>query len=91
MSIIDLAVELNTKVITLEVRASNIPAQSLYRKYGFSQVGVRSSYYTDNREDGLIMTTEIITSAPFQARFQQLKQVYAQRYGTKIEECIAIR
>ena len=41
---------------TLEVRASNIVAQNLYRGFGFEIVGRRPQYYQDNREDALIMT-----------------------------------
>ena len=82
ISIIDLVAKLNVNIITLEVRVSNTPAHSLYNKYGFTQIGVRPGYYTDNREDALLMSTENITSASFQARFQQLKQAYSQRYGT---------
>jgi ribosomal protein S18 acetylase RimI-like enzyme len=37
----------------LEVRASNTPAQSLYRKRGYIEVGCLSGYYRD--EDGLAM------------------------------------
>jgi len=43
--------------VTLEVRASNKTAQSLYLKHGFKTVGVRKNYYTDDGEDALIMTT----------------------------------
>jgi len=79
ISIIDLAAELKADFITLEVRVSNTAAQSLYHKYGFTQVGVRPGYYTDNREDALLMSTESITSAPFQARFQQLKRAHSSK------------
>lgn len=41
--------------ITLEVRKSNIVAQSLYKKYGFVDEGIRKEYYGDNREDAVIM------------------------------------
>ena len=41
--------------ITLEVRASNIPAISLYEKYGFERSGLRKRYYKDN-EDAILMT-----------------------------------
>ncbi|MTK13807.1 MAG: ribosomal-protein-alanine N-acetyltransferase [Clostridiaceae bacterium] len=41
--------------ITLEVRKSNIVAQSLYKKYGFIEEGIRKEYYGDNREDAIIM------------------------------------
>ena len=40
---------------TLEVRISNSEAISLYEKLGFTRQGVRRGYYTDNREDALIM------------------------------------
>lgn len=41
--------------MTLEVRASNISAQSLYRKLGFEARGRRKGYYSDNHEDAIIM------------------------------------
>jgi ribosomal-protein-alanine N-acetyltransferase len=43
---------------TLEVRVSNEPAIELYRSYGFVATGVRRGYYSDNREDALIMWKE---------------------------------
>ena len=40
---------------TLEVRVSNTGAIKLYEELGFRPRGVRRGYYTDNREDALIM------------------------------------
>ena len=40
---------------TLEVRVSNAGAITLYEGLGFERRGVRRGYYTDNREDALIM------------------------------------
>jgi len=40
---------------TLEVRVSNADAIRLYEKLGFERRGTRRGYYTDNREDALIM------------------------------------
>ena len=40
---------------TLEVRVSNEGAIKLYEAMGFVSRGVRRGYYTDNREDALIM------------------------------------
>ena len=40
---------------TLEVRVSNKEAIKLYEKLGFERRGLRRGYYTDNREDALIM------------------------------------
>ncbi|UKS25074.1 ribosomal protein S18-alanine N-acetyltransferase [Paenibacillus sp. HWE-109] len=45
--------------MTLEVRASNYVAQNLYEKVGFRSVGVRRGYYTDNREDAVIMWVDL--------------------------------
>ena len=42
--------------MTLEVRVGNYEAQSLYSSCGFVEAGIRRAYYTDNREDALIMT-----------------------------------
>ena len=81
MSIIDLAAELEASIVTLEVRVSNLTAQKLYHKYGFAQVGLRRNYYTDNREDALLMSTDTITSPQFQEHFKQLKRDHAQKYG----------
>jgi ribosomal-protein-alanine N-acetyltransferase len=40
---------------TLEVRVSNVDAIRLYERLGFRPRGVRRGYYTDNREDAVIM------------------------------------
>ncbi len=45
--------------ITLEVRASNKVARNLYKKEGFTEAGIRPGYYSDNREDAVIMTREL--------------------------------
>ncbi len=84
ISVIDMAKKLNIRVVTMEVRVSSTPAQSLYIKYGFNKVGVRRGYYTDNREDAAIMTTEDITTTAFQTRLMALKQAYSQKYGETI-------
>jgi len=43
------------KLITLEVRLSNLAARSLYNKLGFEVFGIKENYYNDPREDALIM------------------------------------
>ncbi|MDR0879114.1 MAG: ribosomal protein S18-alanine N-acetyltransferase [Clostridioides sp.] len=45
--------------ITLEVRKSNSIAQNLYRKYGFKISGIRKEYYSNNREDAIIMWKQL--------------------------------
>jgi ribosomal-protein-alanine N-acetyltransferase len=77
---IELAQILNANVVTLEVRASNMVAQELYKKYGFRVTGRRLRYYSSDGEDAIIMSTDGITSLPFQASFQRLKEGHAQRH-----------
>jgi ribosomal-protein-alanine N-acetyltransferase len=48
---------------TLEVRAGNLKAQSLYRRFGYKVVGNRPRYYRDNQEDALIMTADHLDQA----------------------------
>jgi ribosomal-protein-alanine N-acetyltransferase len=47
---------------TLEVRVSNTGAIQLYERLGFEARGLRRGYYTDNREDALIMWREPASS-----------------------------
>jgi ribosomal-protein-alanine N-acetyltransferase len=77
---IEVAVAHGQEVMTLEVRRSNEAAVSLYEKYGFTRVGVRSGYY-DNREDALIMTTPPLSSTSFRERYQSLKEAHQRRWG----------
>lgn len=77
---IDLAQNLEASFVTLEVRASNSVARSLYRKYAFADIGRRKAYYSD-REDAVIMSTDPIDSPTFQDHFQRLKQAHARTRG----------
>ncbi|WP_042454591.1 ribosomal protein S18-alanine N-acetyltransferase [Neobacillus dielmonensis] len=47
--------EMGAKSMTLEARVTNYVAQSLYRKMGFQNGGIRKNYYSDNQEDALVM------------------------------------
>jgi ribosomal-protein-alanine N-acetyltransferase len=47
-----------SRCLTLEVRASNVPAISLYEKLGFGQIGLRKNYYRNPKEDALILRKE---------------------------------
>ena len=44
--------------LTLEVRASNESARSLYEKLGFQQAGIRKNYYRNPKEDAIILRKE---------------------------------
>ena len=47
---------------TLEVRVTNVKAIDLYERLGFRSGGLRRGYYTDNREDALIMWKDPVAS-----------------------------
>jgi ribosomal-protein-alanine N-acetyltransferase len=57
-ALFDRTAEDDRRGFTLEVRLSNAPAIELYESMGFRAQGVRRAYYTDNREDALIMWRE---------------------------------
>lgn len=56
---IKLCKESKLVAMTLEVRSSNTVAQNLYRKYGFKMGGIRKEYYSDNKEDAIIMWNQL--------------------------------
>lgn len=53
--LMELAVAGEANRMTLEVRRSNLIAQKLYAKLGFTAQGLRKRYYTDTNEDAIIM------------------------------------
>ena len=75
------AMENGSTVLTLEARVSNFIAQRLYEKYGFQEVGIRKNYYSDNREDAVIMTTSPIHTTEYRARFRELQEAFLARWG----------
>jgi [ribosomal protein S18]-alanine N-acetyltransferase len=46
-------------MVTLEVRPSNVGAQTLYRKLGFRMVGIRKGYYTNPPEDAFVLALHL--------------------------------
>lgn len=78
-SLIDIAYGIGARQVTLEVRVSNDVAQSLYRKYGFHEEGIRRRYYSDNQEDALIMWTEDIMTDRYRERYFLLTQALKTR------------
>ena len=59
------APSLGVRHLTLEVRASNTPAQALYRRFGFAPVGVRRNYYAETGEDAIVMWAHDIDTADY--------------------------
>ena len=60
--------------ITLEVRETNVPAISLYEKFGMTSVGIRKNYYQDNNENALIMFSENIFYNKFKTIYNEIKK-----------------
>lgn len=50
------------EVLHLEVRESNVSARRLYEKAGFENCGVRVDYYTEPREDAILMMRRLQSS-----------------------------
>ena len=47
--------------VYLEVRASGLPARSLYRALGFQEIGLRRGYYAHPKEDAVLMRLSLKT------------------------------
>ena len=75
------AVAYGSQVMTLEARVSNFIAQRLYEKYSFKSVGIRKGYYSDNREDAVIMTTSPIYTEEYGRMFSELQEIWESRWG----------
>lgn len=78
--LVDVAHKHQVAVATLECRESNVAARSLYREYGFYEVGVRKRYYADTHEDAIIMTTEDLGCPAYRSRYARL--------AAHLEECL---
>ena len=65
------AARAGAKVASLEVRASNVTAQALYRCFGFTVVGRRRRYYTGPAEDALIMSLDPLDEAVARSRAER--------------------
>ncbi|NLZ39082.1 MAG: ribosomal protein S18-alanine N-acetyltransferase [Firmicutes bacterium] len=63
--------------ITLEVRVSNLKAQALYKKLGFTPCGIRPNYYHD--EDALVMWLDNLPSFCERNGFSVVKTPAAER------------
>jgi ribosomal-protein-alanine N-acetyltransferase len=81
MAGLELARREGRTLATLECRVSNWPAQALYRKYGFREVGLRPRYYSDNQEDAYVMALDGLDTPAVARRLEELKALYRQRRG----------
>ena len=71
--LLEQAMERGASWMTLEVRESNVVAQALYRKYGFTTVSTRKGYYSDNNENALVMWAGNLKSEIYKNRIRALR------------------
>jgi ribosomal-protein-alanine N-acetyltransferase len=77
----------NLERATLEVRASNQAAISLYQKFGFKTAGRRRHYYQDNGEDALILWLSDLQDPSFTKKLSHWHNMIAtqlQKYGGQL-------
>lgn len=67
------ALSRGAKHLTLEVRASNAPAQVLYRRFGFAPAGIRRNYYAETGEDAIVMWAHDIDSETYAQRLDSIE------------------
>jgi ribosomal-protein-alanine N-acetyltransferase len=84
IAMVDEAFARGANWLTLEVRVSNLAAQTLYRKYGFTVHGARRRYYSDNNEDALIMWSPSLHDPAFRERVERLRGALARRLGEQL-------
>jgi ribosomal-protein-alanine N-acetyltransferase len=84
LCMVDIAIGRGAKWLTLEVRVSNVAAQTLYRKYGFSVRGSRKRYYSDNNEDALIMWSHALDDPEFHTTLEARRTALQRRLGSTI-------
>ncbi len=82
-ALLDEAMQRQTTWVTLEVRVSNMAAQSLYRKYGFTVQGRRPRYYSDNNEDAYIMWSASMKEPAYRERIETLRRDVLRRLSSQ--------
>ncbi|MEA5571037.1 ribosomal protein S18-alanine N-acetyltransferase [Calothrix sp. UHCC 0171] len=78
-SLLKTAHESGLERATLEVRASNLGATTLYQKFGFKTAGCRRGYYKDNGEDALILWLGDIQDPQFPKTLETWQQITDKR------------
>lgn len=73
LGLLGFAAESQILDVTLEVRASNEPAQTLYRRFGFAPEGVRPRYYRSPTEDALILWVRGIDRPAYEHRLGRVR------------------
>jgi len=69
------AIERGATAITLEVRMSNVGAQDMYRRFGFTPEGVRKNYYQEVNEDALVMWVREVDQPEYAALLDSIERM----------------
>ncbi|WP_138505307.1 ribosomal protein S18-alanine N-acetyltransferase [Nostoc sp. PA-18-2419] len=80
-SVLKTACDRGLERATLEVRASNLKAISLYQKFDFKTAGRRRRYYQDNGEDALILWLSDLQHPKFQVTLDHWHSIVSDRLG----------
>jgi [ribosomal protein S18]-alanine N-acetyltransferase len=64
--LIQSAIDMGARAVSLEVRVSNWGAQHMYTRFGFRPVGVRKGYYQETGEDALVMWADDVHTAEYE-------------------------
>lgn len=74
LTLITEAIARGAETVSLEVRVSNLAAQSMYEKFGFAVVGTRKGYYIETKEDAFVMVAEGVNSTDYRMRLSSIRQ-----------------
>jgi ribosomal-protein-alanine N-acetyltransferase len=66
------AIRMGARAVSLEVRVSNWGAQRLYSRFGFRPVGIRKNYYQETGEDAVVMWVDDIRSPEYRERLGRI-------------------
>jgi len=73
LKLIEEAQNRGSRVISLELRKSNMAALNFYKKFGFRIFGLRKNYYSDTGEDAVVMFVDNVSFADYQNRLQIIR------------------
>ncbi len=73
VAIVRASLEAGARHLSLEVAAGNERAQALYRRFGFSPVGVRKHYYPATGEDAIVMWARDVDAEAYAERLADIE------------------
>lgn len=73
LTLITEAIARGAETVSLEVRVSNLAAQSMYEKFGFVVVGTRTGYYIETKEDAFVMVAEGVNMTEYRLRLRKIR------------------